>query len=139
MRQALSSNHLSDDKVDQLTDDLLQIHTNLPELLRFNEKTWLKEEFVSPKWPLSMLAVLHASKVHNFVTILNRRKKGRGRRKYVSHLEGEVYVTGHERVLMSARVILGCQALIHNRLREGMLCWTQNQQSFNAAVLLPLF
>ena len=129
---------MSEEKLDSLTDELLSTHRGLPSALRFDEKTWLQEGFAMPPWPIPMLPVLHASKVHNLVTLLNRRKQGEKRRRYLTVSGEEVWATGPERVLMSARIVLKCQEFIHKYLREGMLCWTQNQQSFNAAVSLNI-
>jgi hypothetical protein len=54
-RQILSSDRLTNMKIDELTDSLRGLLDTMPELLQFDE-TWLDKEKEVPEWPLSAMA-----------------------------------------------------------------------------------
>lgn len=118
MRQLLSVDELTEGKIDQLTQDALGLLKGLPPVLQFDPDLWVKEEFKGPPWPVNMLAVLHASKVHNMVILLNKRRKSLEQSK-----PGDIWGIGLQRVLSSCRLILKCQEFMHTHARQGLLCW----------------
>ena len=54
-RQILSSDRLSNSKIDDFTDKLQSLWETLPEMLQFDE-CWLDEERNVPEWPLNVMA-----------------------------------------------------------------------------------
>ncbi|KAF3905899.1 hypothetical protein AA313_de0210066 [Arthrobotrys entomopaga] len=133
MRQLLSSDDLNEATIDKLTDEAFGLLERLPPVLKFDPETWTRDDFSGPPWPKNMLAVLHASKVHNMVILLNKRRKDLEKTKGT----GEQGI-GLQRVLSSCRLILRCQEFMHKHARQGLLCWFSNQCWFNASMLLGL-
>ncbi|KAF3228951.1 hypothetical protein TWF192_004506 [Orbilia oligospora] len=133
MRQMLSADELSTYKIDEITDGALGLLARLPPVLQFDPETWTRDDFSGPPWPRNMLAVLHASKVHNMVILLNKRRKDIEAREQ----NGEQGV-GLQRILSSCRLILKCQEFMHKHARQGLLCWFSNQCWFNASMILGL-
>ncbi|KAL9093055.1 MAG: hypothetical protein Q9165_004193 [Trypethelium subeluteriae] len=72
-RQILSSDRLSNGKIDDFTDKLQSLWDTLPEMLQFDE-TWLDEEKSVPEWPLNVMAALFYGKLHNYIILLNRQR-----------------------------------------------------------------
>jgi hypothetical protein len=54
-RQILSSDRLSNQKIDDFTDQLRGLLETMPEMLQFNE-SWLSQEQDIPEWPLNAMA-----------------------------------------------------------------------------------
>jgi hypothetical protein len=54
-RQVLSSDRLTNAKIDEFTDDLRSLLDTMPEMLQF-DKSWLSESKEIPEWPLSAMA-----------------------------------------------------------------------------------
>ncbi|EGX44468.1 hypothetical protein AOL_s00188g136 [Orbilia oligospora ATCC 24927] len=133
MRQMLSADELSTYKIDEITNGALGLLARLPPVLQFDPETWTRDDFSGPPWPRNMLAVLHASKVHNMVILLNKRRKDIEAREQ----NGEQGV-GLQRILSSCRLILKCQEFMHKHARQGLLCWFSNQCWFNASMILGL-
>ncbi|KAK6338362.1 hypothetical protein TWF730_002426 [Orbilia blumenaviensis] len=133
MRQMLSADELSTSTIDQITNDALGLLSRLPPVLQFDPETWTRDDFSGPPWPRNMLAVLHASKVHNMVILLNKRRKDIEAKERA----GEQGV-GLQRILRSCRLILKCQEFMHKHARQGLLCWFSNQCWFNASMILGL-
>ncbi|EWC48312.1 hypothetical protein DRE_07771 [Drechslerella stenobrocha 248] len=133
MRQLLSGDELTEHAIDKITGEALGLLQTLPKRIQFDPATWISDDFQGPPWPLNMLAVLHVSKVHNMVILLNRRRKDMeqpGRK-------GSMGV-GLQRILRSSRLILKCQEFMHKHARQGLLCWFSNQCWFNASMILGL-
>lgn len=59
-RQILSSNQLTDSKIDMYTDRLIALWDTMPESLQFN-KSWIEEDTQIPEWPMETRA---ASEIH---------------------------------------------------------------------------
>lgn len=59
-RQILSSNQLTDSKIDMYTDRLVALWDTMPESLQFN-RSWIQEDTQIPEWPMETRA---ASKMH---------------------------------------------------------------------------
>ncbi|KAL9081238.1 MAG: hypothetical protein Q9157_000213 [Trypethelium eluteriae] len=72
-RQVLSSDRLSNGKIDDFTDKLQSLWDTLPEMLQFDE-TWLDEDKSVPEWPLNVMAGLFYGKLHNYIILLNRQR-----------------------------------------------------------------
>ncbi|EPS45268.1 hypothetical protein H072_726 [Dactylellina haptotyla CBS 200.50] len=134
MRQMLSTDELSEVAIDQLTEDAQGLLKGLPPILQFDPETWTRDDFSGPPWPRNMLAVLHASKVHNMVILLNKRRKDLEHKNQRHGSQG----IGLQRILTSCRTILKCQEFMHKHARQGLLCWFSNQCWFNASMILGL-
>ncbi|KAK6359499.1 hypothetical protein TWF696_000654 [Orbilia brochopaga] len=133
LRQILSAEELKEDTIDRITAEALGLLTGLPKELQFDPETWVKDDFAGPPWPMNMLAVLHASKVHNMVILLNKRRKN-----IENPQPGDSMGIGLRRILASSRLILKCQEFMHKHARQGLLCWFSNQCWFNASMILGL-
>ncbi|KAF3922177.1 hypothetical protein ABW21_db0205449 [Orbilia brochopaga] len=133
LRRVLTAEQLDEEAIDQITDDALGLLKGLPKPLHFNPDTWCKDDFSGPPWPANMLAVLHVSKVHNMVILLNKRRKN-----IENPQPGDRMGTGLQRILASSRLILKCQEFMHKHARQGLLCWFSNQCWFNASMILGL-
>ena len=92
-RQILSSDRLSNGKIDDFTDKLQSLWDTLPEMLQFDE-TWLDEDRSVPEWPLNVMAgrtylsldacrgsflmlmfiKVFYGKLHNYIILLNRQR-----------------------------------------------------------------
>jgi hypothetical protein len=88
-RQILSSDRLSNIKIDEFTDALRALLDTMPESLQFHE-SWIDEGKEIPEWPLGAMAAgtLHLShcywlfltyavfycKIHNYLILLNRQR-----------------------------------------------------------------
>jgi hypothetical protein len=54
-RQILSSERLTNAKIDEFTDSLTGLLDTMPEMLQF-DKSWLSEDTEIPEWPSSAMA-----------------------------------------------------------------------------------
>lgn len=90
-RQILSSDRLTNNKIDEFTDQLRNLLDTMPEMLQFDE-SWLDESKEIPEWPLGTMAAgvspqtsvqrLHKSlthivfycKTHTYLILLNRQR-----------------------------------------------------------------
>lgn len=55
-RQILSSDRLTNAKIDEFTDSLGGLLDTMPEMLQF-DRSWLEERTELPEWPLNAMAV----------------------------------------------------------------------------------
>ena len=89
-RKILSSDRLSNSKIDEFTDALRALLETMPESLQFNE-TWLEEGKEISEWPLGAMAagmlnpvprvyyvalttIVFYCKIHNYLILLNRQR-----------------------------------------------------------------
>jgi hypothetical protein len=91
-RQILSSNQLTDSKIDMYTDRLIALWDTMPESLQFN-RSWIEEDTQIPEWPMEIRAaseshLYHHSEcivltisptvsycsIHNYIILLNRQR-----------------------------------------------------------------
>lgn len=63
-RQILSSDRLTNVKIDEFTDLLNGLLDTMPEMLQFNE-SWLDEKKELPEWPLSAMAAGMSIRIDN--------------------------------------------------------------------------
>jgi hypothetical protein len=54
-RQILSSDRLTNTKIDEFTDSLRGLLDTMPELLQF-DKSWISEGYKVPEWPMNAIA-----------------------------------------------------------------------------------
>ena len=148
-RQILSSNVLTNAKIDAFTDKLLRLKDTLPDVIRFDE-SWLDENKPIPEWPLEAQAAVFYGKTHNYLILLNRQRIENLRRdsndsavsvQSTSGLstDSDDVPRGRERVMESCRGLLNCLKFFHTRVRAAMLCWTVcGQQALNGAMILTI-
>ena len=146
-RRILSAAYLSNEQIDDYTDQLLDLQQTLPDIIRF-DVTWLDKNRALPAWPLEAQAgVLHAN-LHNFLLLLNRQRIENSDQDAVeihadltptpSTLNGNGVPRGRERVLKSCRALLVAFEFFQTRVRAALICWTLGQMAFNAAMILLL-
>lgn len=63
-RQILSSDRLTNSKIDEFTDLLRNLLDTMPEMLQFDE-SWLDKDMEIPEWPLGTMAA--GVSISNFV------------------------------------------------------------------------
>lgn len=146
-RQILSSDDLTNNKIDDFTDRLLQLHETLPTTIHF-DGTWLDPKKDIPEWPLEVHAAIIFSKIHNYLIILNRKRQenscrssGDGPRNTIinqSTAEERRSHRGYARVISSCRETLLAFEYISIRVRAGLMCWILGQQAFNAGMILSM-
>ena len=146
-RSILSTSHLTNDRIDKYTDDLLKLQESLPLGLHF-DASWLDHDRPLIGWPLDVQAAILHAKAHNFLILLNRRRSETLRRNSENSRINMVYIPadtdrtgiirGRPRVLESCRALLHAFEFYHTRLRAAMICWTMGQMAFNASMLLTL-
>ena len=145
LRQILGTTYLSNNQIDQYTNNLVTLNGTLPEVLRF-QRTWLGDEANTPPWPYpARAAILHAE-LHTSLLLLNRRRTER-RESYDSAIElprlcptenAKGMLRGRDCVLTSCREVLLAFRFLHIRVRPSVLPWTTGQQAFNAGIILLL-
>ncbi|KZF22453.1 hypothetical protein L228DRAFT_268916 [Xylona heveae TC161] len=140
-RQILSSDRLSNPKIDEFSEKLLVLLETLPEVLQFDE-TWLDESRQIPEWPFNAMAAVFYAKTHNFLLLLNRQRQENSVQSSQANELGcgglQEPGRGRARVLSSARALLDAFEFFNARVRPAMVCWTMGQQAFNAAMILLL-
>lgn len=62
-RQILSSNQLTDARIDMFTDRLISLWDTMPDTLQFNE-SWSNPDVQAPEWPLCATAASKPSELH---------------------------------------------------------------------------
>jgi hypothetical protein len=158
VRQILSTDRLTLEKIDQFTDRLLDLRDTLPEVVQFDE-SWLEPSKPIPEWPLDAMAAVFYGKTHNYLILLNRQRPENEQPTATAARSGATTsaemggqqdtsssataalsgpLRGRERVLASARALLHAFEFFHVRVRPAMICWTSGQQAFNAAMILTL-
>lgn len=147
-RRILSAAYLSNEQIDDFTDQLLELHQTLPDMIRF-DVTWLDKNRALPSWPLDAQAgVLHAN-LHNFLLLLNRQRIENGHRDSddpqtdltptpPTSSNARSVPRGRERVLQSCRALLIAFEFFQTRVRAALICWTLGQMAFNASMILLL-
>ncbi|KAI9785591.1 MAG: hypothetical protein M1835_003314 [Candelina submexicana] len=121
-RQILSSDRLSNIKIDEFTDKLLALRDTLPECVQFDEQ-WLQAQKDIPDWPLDAIAAGKRDSSDSAVEVSQ---------------DDSAPARGRKRVLMSCRALLTAFEFFSTRVRAAMICWTMGQQAFNAAMILTL-
>ncbi|KAL2003064.1 hypothetical protein VTN02DRAFT_5142 [Thermoascus thermophilus] len=140
-RQIISCESLTNTKIDEFTDRLLQLQETLPALVRFKE-SWLDEQecqVVAPEWPLNFHAAVFHCYIHNYLILLNRKRQGsaagRGRPKKHSDDRPE---RGYATVISSCHEVLRTFFYCRKNIPISLVHWSLGQQAFNAAMLLTL-
>ncbi|KAF2110985.1 fungal-specific transcription factor domain-containing protein [Lophiotrema nucula] len=162
-RQILSSDRLTNTKIDEFTDSLRGRLETMPEALQFNEN-WLDESTEIPEWPLGATAAAYYCQTHNYMILLNRQRFDKhGSVNYTlttplsatdpfapsfSPVSGSMSsqpssaikstLRGRALVLSSAQDLLTAFLFFYHRLPPALICWTLGQQSFNACMILIL-
>lgn len=71
-RQIISCESLTNTKIDEFTDRLLQLQETLPTLVRF-KASWLDEDD-APEWPLNFHAAVFHCNIHNYLILLIKKR-----------------------------------------------------------------
>ncbi|KAG9875263.1 hypothetical protein KCV05_g22416, partial [Aureobasidium melanogenum] len=160
-RQILSSNQLTDSKIDMYTDRLIALWDTMPEPLQFN-KSWIDEKTAIPEWPMETRAAISYCSIHNYIILLNRQRIENNRKSPDyrprspgfpqlasipdSSLPQTTYTPSPSPMVPRGRplVIESCLALLdafqffHKRVPSALVDWTIGQQAFNACMILLL-
>ncbi|KAF2791298.1 hypothetical protein K505DRAFT_363937 [Melanomma pulvis-pyrius CBS 109.77] len=142
-RQILSSDSVSNKKIDEFTDALKALLNTMPESLQFNE-TWLEEGKEIPEWPLGVMAAVFYCKIHNYLILLNRRLPNKCNPHAGKHPGGtlppsaKAKLRGRGLVLSSSEDLLGAFLFFYARMPAALICWSMGQQAFNSCMILLL-
>ena len=139
-RQILSTAYMTDQHIDDFTEQFLLLQSTLPEILRFNA-LWLDKERSVPPWPHDAQAALVHAKLHIYMLLLNRQHSqcvSTIPQSHADHSAHHLELRGRERVLDSCRGLLLAFNFLFTRCRAAMICWTMTQHAFNASMLLTL-
>ncbi|KAF2002040.1 hypothetical protein P154DRAFT_403841, partial [Amniculicola lignicola CBS 123094] len=156
-RQILSSDRLSNAKIDEYTDALRKLLDTMPEQLQFDE-SWLNEAHEIPEWPHGAMAAVFYCKIHNYLIILNRQRLDKGSQNspltatktpspsfhrinppvYSPSGSAKATLRGRELVLSSSEDLLTAFLLFYARVPAALVCWTMGQQAFNSCMILLL-
>ncbi|THY35119.1 hypothetical protein D6D01_01574 [Aureobasidium pullulans] len=160
-RQILSSNQLTDSKIDMYTDRLIALWDTMPDSLQFN-KSWIKEETEIPEWPMETRATISYCNIHNYIILLNRQRIENNRnspdyrpssprlRQFstvpefffqpASHPSSPIPLIprGRPLVIDSSLALLDAFRFFHKRVPSALVDWTIGQQAFNACMILLL-
>ena len=139
-RQILSTAYLSDQCIDDFTEQLLFLSSTLPELLRFSS-VWLDKDRAVPPWPFDAQAAIVHAKIHIYMLVLNRQHSDSG--PTFPHVPSDMSthsfeLRGRARVLDSCRGLLHAFNFLYTRCRAAPICWIMTQHAFNAAILLTM-
>ncbi|KAH8723753.1 hypothetical protein GQ44DRAFT_773629 [Phaeosphaeriaceae sp. PMI808] len=159
-RQILSSDRLTDAKIDEYTASLKALLETMPEMLQF-DKSWLEETTEIPEWPLNAMAAVYYCKAHTYLILLNRQRL----EKYTIHpcgpnlknsaltfrlvnrtplsrasptSTGNASLCGRTLVLASSENVLEAFLYFYKRVPAALISWTMGQQAFNACMILLL-
>ncbi|PVH93108.1 hypothetical protein DM02DRAFT_634836 [Periconia macrospinosa] len=146
-RQILSSDCLTNAKIDEFTDLLKGLLDTMPEMLQF-DASWLDETTDIPEWPLGTMAALFYCKTHTYLILLNRQRieKHSSPRKMSSYFgptgssptPSQPSLRGRDLVLSSSSDLLTAFLFFHVRVPAALISWTAGQQAFNACMILLL-
>ncbi|KAH5688949.1 hypothetical protein HBI23_032060 [Parastagonospora nodorum] len=159
-RQILSSECLTNAKVDEFTDSLKGLLDTMPEMLQF-DSTWLLQETEIPEWPLSAMAAVYHCKAHTYLILLNRQRLDKyAPQAYSSTIKAtapafrsvnrtppsqsppttatNVSLRGRTLVLTSSEEVLDAFLFFYLRVPAALISWTMAQQAFNASMILLL-
>ncbi|KAF1952928.1 hypothetical protein CC80DRAFT_537956 [Byssothecium circinans] len=165
-RQILSSNRMTNAKIDEFTDALRGLLETMPDVLQFDE-TWADEEKEIPEWPLGAMAAVFYCKTHTYLILLNRQRieKHPNPPLHYAQTPQNLYQTstsfssptqqlhqspspksplqpillrGRSLVLSSSSDLLTAFLFFHARVPTTLICWTMGQQAFNSCMILLL-
>ncbi|KAF2678841.1 hypothetical protein K458DRAFT_394485 [Lentithecium fluviatile CBS 122367] len=162
-RQILSSDCLTNARIDEFTDFLKGLLDTMPEMLQFDE-SWLDERKEIPEWPLGAMAAVFYCKTHTYLILLNRQRSEKQTAQPYSHQASPVAKTassyfhpanpaapcqsspaspkaslrGRALVLSSSEDLLTVFLFFHARVPAALICWTMGQQAFNSCMILLL-
>ncbi|OCL14757.1 hypothetical protein AOQ84DRAFT_371003, partial [Glonium stellatum] len=161
-RQILSSDRLTNGKIDSFTDRLRALWDTMPEMLQFDE-SWLDESKETPEWPLDAMAAVFYGKTHNYLILLNRQRIDN--RSPMSHSPVASTATppipaagpstvipppsgsttpppplprGRALVISSSNALLSAFLFFYHHVPAALICWTMGQQAFNSCMILLL-
>ncbi|KAH0363570.1 hypothetical protein KCU65_g7324, partial [Aureobasidium melanogenum] len=160
-RQILSSNQLTDSKIDMYTDRLIALWDTMPEPLQFN-RSWSDEQTTIPEWPMETRAAISYCSIHNYIILLNRQRIENNRKSPdyrprspgfpqfgslpdyslppTSHTPSPspMVPRGRPLVIESCLALLDAFQFFHKRVPSALVDWTIGQQAFNACMILLL-
>ncbi|KAF2469104.1 uncharacterized protein BDR25DRAFT_289297 [Lindgomyces ingoldianus] len=164
-RQILSSDRLTNTKIDEFTDRLRALLDTMPENLQFNE-SWLCEDKPIPDWPHGPMAAAFYCKIHNYLILLNRQRLDKQESRTSAHqtpspitktpppsfhsgnhppsshpsptLSSKATLRGRALVLASSEDLLTAFLFFKARVSAALICWTMGQQAFNSCMILVL-
>ncbi|KAI4623961.1 hypothetical protein J4E80_003773 [Alternaria sp. BMP 0032] len=158
-RQIMSSNRLTNARIDEYTDILRRLLDTIPETLQFRD-TWMLPETTLPD--LYAVATVYFSNAHTYIILLNQQKTEKHATsatistgkdnvlpfQAVHHASSldfshETYSTqaaprGRTLVLASSEALISAFLFFHYRDPAALIDWATAQQAFNGCMILLL-
>ncbi|KAH7092474.1 hypothetical protein FB567DRAFT_238482 [Paraphoma chrysanthemicola] len=160
-RQILSSEKLSNAKIDDLTDLIRALLETMPETLQF-DRSWLQKGHDLPDWPLGAMAAVYHCKAHTYLILLNRQRLDKNAAQTQAHnnLKNPAFgfrtvnkttssqpspgstITptprGRALVLASSEEVLDAFLFLYLKVPAALISWTMGQQAFNSCMIILL-
>ncbi|ORX96802.1 fungal-specific transcription factor domain-domain-containing protein [Clohesyomyces aquaticus] len=160
-RRILSSDRLTNARIDEFTDELRALLDTMPENLQFNE-SWLNEDREIPEWPHGAMAAAFYCKIHNYLILLNRQRLDKPQTyalptpcsmtktpppsfsQYPTSSQPsppssiKATLRGRPLVLASSEDLLTAFLFFNARVPAALICWTMGQKAFNSCMILIL-
>ncbi|CAA9961076.1 Fungal trans multi-domain protein [Pyrenophora teres f. maculata] len=144
-RQILSSDRLTNPRIDEFTDALRTLSETLPETLRF-DNSWAnsKIDLHLGSWPLSVMATVYYCKMNTYLILLNRQrveKQAHSSATFnnIGTMSAFTAVNHTPSILIaSSEDIISAFLFFHRREPSALVDWTIGQQAFNSCMILLL-
>ncbi|CAE7031588.1 hypothetical protein PTNB85_04233 [Pyrenophora teres f. teres] len=144
-RQILSSDRLTNPRIDEFTDALRTLSETLPETLRFDD-SWAnsKIDLHLGSWPLSVMATVYYCKMNTYLILLNRQrveKQAHSSATFnnIGTMSAFTAVNHTPSILIaSSEDIISAFLFFHRREPSALVDWTIGQQAFNSCMILLL-
>ncbi|KNG44041.1 rnb-domain-containing protein [Stemphylium lycopersici] len=160
-RQILSSDRLTDLRIDDFTDSLRSLLDTLPETLQFHTSwNYPNDTLPHDSWSLRIMAAVYHCKTHTYLILLNRQRTHNATLsdpqintsampsfRPVNRLSSnqssptpptQSSIRGRARVIASAEEILSVFFFFYQRQPSALIDWSLGQQAFNSCMLLLL-
>lgn len=157
-RRILSSDRLTNNRIDEFTDELRNLLDTIPETLQYQE-SWNQPEADAPEWPLRATAAMYHCKTYTYLILLNRQRVEKqstfghvpGARDPASSFQAinttpsshpsptalaQASPRGRSLVLSSSEDVISAFMFFYHKEPAALIDWTLGQQAFNSAMLL---
>ncbi|KAF2027732.1 hypothetical protein EK21DRAFT_71311, partial [Setomelanomma holmii] len=134
-RQVLSSEKLTNAKIDDFTDQIRALLETMPETLQFNN-SWVRKDKELPEWPLSAMAAVYHCKAHTYLILLNRQRVDKHATQ-TQKANGSP-LRGRALVLASSEEVVDAFLFLEEKVPAALISWTMGQQVFNSCMMIFL-
>lgn len=157
-RNILSSDRLTNVRIDEFTDALRSLQESMPETLQYDE-SWNRNETEVPEWSLRAMAVVYFCKLHTYLVLLNCQRIEKQLafpqpplpRDHMSSFRAinrtpssqpspasstQAPLRGRALVLSSSEDMISAFMFFYHKEPAALIDWTLGQQAFNSCMIL---